>query len=169
MLKSIQIKWFLTLAGPPKLEIHDFSKFSPPAGPYKRAIGIKQKNAARRALQKLQTVIFQNGFVSCHLASWPWHVLLFWGPDRNRFLGVSSTTSTVSTAHCFNSLLVVSQESTSHYENKVVLLGIRDVSLRFVSFRLVYLPIHIRFVSFSSWIVSFRYVFYTNRMKHLEY
>ena len=33
----------------------------------------------------------------------------------------------------------------------------RDVSFRFVSFRLVYLPIHIRFVSFSSRIVSFRF------------
>ena len=36
-------------------------------------------------------------------------------------------------------------------------MHIRDVSFRFVSFRLVYLPIHIRFVSFSSRIVSFRF------------
>ena len=36
---------------------------------------------------------------------------------------------------------------------------ISDVSFRSVSFRLVYLPIHIRFVSFSWQIVAFRFVF----------
>ena len=40
---------------------------------------------------------------------------------------------------------------------------IRDVSFRFVSFRLVYLPIHIRFVSFSSRIVSLRFVLITRK------
>ena len=32
---------------------------------------------------------------------------MFFGPSRNRFLGLSSTSSTVFTTHCVNSLVVV--------------------------------------------------------------
>ena len=51
----------------------------------------------------------------------------------------------------------------------------RDVSFRFVSFRLVYLPIHIRFVSFKTRTVSFRFDYtktiennWNNKTKRIE-
>ena len=59
--------------------------------------------------------MFQTVLFYCHLASWPRLVLLFFGPDRNRFLGVSSTSSTVLTTHY--SLLVDTGACGGLFEN----------------------------------------------------